>query len=494
MTDTVKALKAADDRTRSEYVFDKTRIGVLVNRNYDEKMSQVLKFTSHFVAEHVEKEYVMAIMKVDIFKFDTKSKPGFVAVTGKHKVHFVQLDTWNCTCSFACAMRLPCQHAISYRKWSKIGGSIIPLNRIDERWLHPVDQSVTPRPFVVNEFKPGQWKQKAFDAATKYKEALNATQAICSELADIESDDEYHELLQFVLDQWRNIRQRKRLKGVPNTESANEGVHEKNADTVASPEILKIHDCETNAVAAVANRKASVDENGEEDRSPPAFRINLNPKAAKSGRPRSNRKDRNAEDKKKRAIFNESEAHRRRMGEVSLVQLACNLQEEKPCMQEFLIRVQPIPIKFERAVNKKPKYVRLSVPILNETAFYLLPMKLLQKCVSALPVKNTPDTAISVFSQIRIENAVTGRKMKTFTETIKAKAQMLKSCAETLFIPVNSGNTHWCGIIVDVKGNQVMYYDPMNQKSYNSVLDRMSWDLAETLSDAYQVLAINSPI
>ncbi|KAI9995286.1 hypothetical protein PInf_012337 [Phytophthora infestans] len=185
MTDTVKALKAADDRTRSEYVFDKTRIGVLVNRNYDEEMSQVLKFTSHFVAEHVEKEYVNAISKVDIFKFDTKSKPGFVAATGKHN------------------------HAISYRKWCKVGGSIIPLNRIDERCLHPVDQSVIPRPFVVNELKPEQWRQKALDAATKYKEALSATQAICSELADIESDDEYHELLQFVLDQWRNIRQRR---------------------------------------------------------------------------------------------------------------------------------------------------------------------------------------------------------------------------------------------------------------------------------------------
>ncbi|EEY58573.1 uncharacterized protein PITG_10666 [Phytophthora infestans T30-4] len=161
----------------------------------------------------------------------------------------------------------------------------------------------------------------------------------------------------------------------------------------------------------------------------------------------------------------------------------------------------PIPIKFERAVNKKPKYVRLSVPILNETAFYLLPMKLLQKKCTTHTLqemtdqvaRSNPQDIIQIEGHeyhyamlfLGIENAVTGRKMKTFTETIKAKAQMLKSCAETLFIPVNFGNTHWCGIIVDVKGNQVMYYDPMNQKSYNSVLDRMSWDLAETLSDAY---------
>ncbi|ETK95180.1 hypothetical protein F441_01914 [Phytophthora nicotianae CJ01A1] len=72
MTDTV----ASDDRTRSEYAFDKIRIGVLVKRNYDEEISQVLRLTSHFVAEHVEKEYVNGVSKADLFKIDTESKSG----------------------------------------------------------------------------------------------------------------------------------------------------------------------------------------------------------------------------------------------------------------------------------------------------------------------------------------------------------------------------------------------------------------------------------
>ncbi|ETP35690.1 hypothetical protein F442_16219 [Phytophthora nicotianae P10297] len=68
----------------------------------------------------------------------------------------------------------------------------------------------------------------------------------------------------------------------------------------------------------------------------------------------------------------------------------------------------------------------------------------------------------------------------------------MMSDTETLFIPVIFGNRHWCAVIVDVKGNEVMYYDFMNQRSYKSVLDRLWWDLAETFErwlpgDRYQL-------
>lgn len=133
MTETIKALVGADARMSSEYLFRKNRVGLRVNRNYDEKLCQVLRFTTHFVAEHVQKEYLMAMSKAEVFVYDTVSKPGFVVVSGKHKEHYVDLSNWSCSCSFACAMRLPCQHAIAYRKWKKVSGSVIPLSRIHER-------------------------------------------------------------------------------------------------------------------------------------------------------------------------------------------------------------------------------------------------------------------------------------------------------------------------------------------------------------------------
>ncbi|KAI9988130.1 hypothetical protein PInf_024391 [Phytophthora infestans] len=33
----------------------------------------------------------------------------------------------------------------------------------------------------------------------------------------------------------------------------------------------------------------------------------------------------------------------------------------------------------------------------------------------------------------------------------------------------------------------------MNQRTYKTVLDRLSWDLAKTLSDDYEVVSINAP-
>ncbi|KAI9994618.1 hypothetical protein PInf_011367 [Phytophthora infestans] len=212
MTETIKALVGADARMSSEYLFRKNRVGLRVNRNYDEELCQVLRFTTHFVAEHVQKEYLMAMSKAEVFVYDTVSKSGFVVVSGKHKEHYVDF------------------------------------------MLSPTE---------------------------KYRQALSATQAICNELADIEDEDEYKEHLDFLLKQWANIRQRKRIK--------------------------------------ITNSNPFVETDGDDQdtKSPTELSIRLNPKAAKTGRPRLNTKEREAEDKKKRALFNESEEHRRKMGEVT---------------------------------------------------------------------------------------------------------------------------------------------------------------------------------
>ncbi|KAI9980173.1 hypothetical protein PInf_026537 [Phytophthora infestans] len=53
---------------------------------------------------------------------------------------------------------------------------------------------------------------------------------------------------------------------------------------------------------------------------------------------------------------------------------------------------------------------------------------------------------------------------------------------------------HCCAIIVDGKQNNVLYYDSMNLKTYKNVLDRLSWDLATTLSDDFKVVSVNAPI
>ncbi|KAI9989438.1 hypothetical protein PInf_019721 [Phytophthora infestans] len=507
MTDTVKALVGADARTSSEYVFDKTRIGLRVNRNYDEEMCQVLRFTTHFVATHVEKEYVMACSKVDKFNFDLKSNPGFVEVTGEAK-------------------------------------------------------------------------HKVLDANVKYKEAVSAFQAICSELADISDDDEYREHLDFVVQQWRNIRQRKRVKvkktKVPVTREETE------TDEVTSPVTTSRNRTGTKPEMEQLALETTPDDN-EEKNTDSGLRIRLNPKTAKS---------------------------------------------------DTLRRVLPLQTKYNNAGSKKPKYTRESAPVLNENALYLLPPKLLDKCVAVLPVSNTNETAIDVLTQsqttqkdeetstipgqimdsngqnpeiecvyiagigtfsreqieamaylanvkrscddelaftkwltqdaasaipaaqqstlqsmaeaiaraypqdtipidgndyhyamlyrlkppqwandalilafcarlyrtgtgvriVGVEAASASKKKKSMSEKMKTKVQELLTEADVLLIPVNFGNMHWCAMIVDGKQNNVLYYDSMNLKTYKDVLDRMSWDLATTLSDDFKVVSVNGPI
>jgi hypothetical protein len=47
--------------------------------------------------------------------------------------------------------------------------------------------------------------------AQRYTEAVRATHLIANELADIEEDSEFDKMLAFVLQQWRDVRQRLRI-------------------------------------------------------------------------------------------------------------------------------------------------------------------------------------------------------------------------------------------------------------------------------------------
>ncbi|EEY67102.1 SUMO protease, putative [Phytophthora infestans T30-4] len=149
--------------------------------------------------------------------------------------------------------------------------------------------------------------------------------------------------------------------------------------------------------------------------------------------------------------------------------------------KEWLHPVLPLQTKYNNAGSKKAKYTRESAPVLNENAFYLLPPKLLDKTGSGVRI-------------VGVEAASASKKKKSMSEKMKTKVQELLTEADVLLIPVNFGNMHWCAMIVDGKQNNVLYYDSMNLKTYKDVLDRMSCDLATTLSDDFKVVSVNGPI
>ncbi|OWZ02724.1 hypothetical protein PHMEG_00025668 [Phytophthora megakarya] len=274
MSACVKALVSHDKRVENEYKYRISRIGQFSNSSYDEEMSVVLRFTTHYVATQVEAEYCRALEKADVYHYDVdQNDTNVVTVSGKFTEHKLQ--------------------------------------------------------------------------------ALRTTQLIASEMADITDPEEFSEMVEFVLTQWRNVRQRKR------TSQEEENLTQ--ASGIKSP-----------------------------------LKIRLNPKARKVGAPKKKKTKKVASERKDRKWFEAAEAGRKKAGEVSLQGLMDSLDHDQPSLTETQRRLSGVVVKYSDADKKKPKFKKLKNPVLILDPFYVLPSKLLNACLAALPVANSQETAISV--------------------------------------------------------------------------------------------------
>ncbi|KAI9987797.1 hypothetical protein PInf_023841 [Phytophthora infestans] len=142
----------------------------------------------------------------------------------------------------------------------------------------------------------------------------------------------------------------------------------------------------------------------------------------------------------------------------------------------------------ENMVNQVAKSNPQSTIVIEATVYHYAMLYRLK------PPSSANDTLIHAFCTglcatnptarvLGIESAVMGRNAKGMNESLKKKAQELVGEADLLMIPVNVGNSH-C---------ELESFNT-NQKTYKTVLDRLSWDLAKTLSDDYEVVSINAPI
>ncbi|OWZ16381.1 hypothetical protein PHMEG_0009836 [Phytophthora megakarya] len=109
MAQCVKRLVAYDRRFENEYQYRRSRIGKFVNSNYNEEMANVLRFTTHYVAGHIEKHFSL-----------DPNDPHVIRVQSVVKQHTLRDDDWRCNCEFSMSLRLPCGHAIAFRKSSKV--------------------------------------------------------------------------------------------------------------------------------------------------------------------------------------------------------------------------------------------------------------------------------------------------------------------------------------------------------------------------------------
>jgi hypothetical protein len=225
----------------------------------------------------------------------------------------------------------------------------------------------------------------------RYSKALRATQLIASELADIDEEDEFRKMLDFVMQQWRNVRQKTSevtsplSQGAPGKRKVIQVVKDEDPDS--SDEFKD---------AAMHSEGQSSHDDLVEDVLSTAPKIRLNPKARKVGRPKKVKAKAVAGEKADRKWFEASEAGRKTAGDTRLAAVPDNLDREQPGLREIQRRLAGVLVKFAEADGKKPKFKRQKNPVLIQDAFYVLPPKLLDACMAVLPVSNTHASAIEV--------------------------------------------------------------------------------------------------
>lgn len=251
--------------------------------------------------------------------------------------------------------------------------------------------------------------QRVKTPAERYREAVRATHLIANEMADIEDQSEFDEMLTFVLDQWRNVRQRKIAAGQPELEDTRANGSNNDADVKREFGICSSEEEDSGEDELNVGRGSPI-------------KIRLNPKAKKVGRPAKQKKKTSAGERADRKWYACAEEGRKVAGEVSLARLLVALDRDQPGLMLAQRRLAGIIVKYSEADNKKPKYKIMKNPVLILDPFYILPPKLLHACVKLLPVAHTEAEAIvideeSQASLTHAKNSKTGAS----TETIIVK-------------------------------------------------------------------------
>ncbi|RLN91265.1 hypothetical protein BBJ28_00025456 [Nothophytophthora sp. Chile5] len=425
-----KALVSNDRQAAKEYSHRKLKIGHPINAFHDEELANLLMVTTHYVADQIAPQYSIGLAKADEYVYECGMEDSdVVVVRGQRNSCRLRTTDWACDCEFAETMQLPCRHAIAYRRHKQLPGAVIPLRRIDERWTNVAIDLNHVRQFdyqVVHPVDPVRLIQKLC-RSERYVEAIRATHLIANELADIDDEVEFAEMLQFVLNQWRNVRQRKRTSptddqvlqmsqtnslwsselGLIATESEQESHAMSAASSVLHAEEIAAVKIESMSKLRMTNDEDEehsdyggpddevddVEEDGDDrERSP--FKIQMNPKAKKTGRPPKKRTKTTTGEKTERVWFAANQQAREQAGEVTLGALVDSLDRDKPGLDESRRRPAGILVKHEDAANKKPRTKKLKNPVIIRDAFYVLPLKLLEKCVEKLHYRNTSSNPV----------------------------------------------------------------------------------------------------
>ncbi|ETL41100.1 hypothetical protein L916_07847 [Phytophthora nicotianae] len=203
-------------------------------------------------------------------------------------------------------------------------------------------------------------------------------------------------MLEFILSQWRNVRQRK----IANTQAddaddAREGIQSDSNPARGA----QFDDAAIKAEFEISSSGDDDTGSNEDEESigvESKVKIRLNPKTRKVGRPKKDKSKTVVSEKVDRQWFEAMEKGRKTAGEVTLEALLAALLTEEPTLSETQRRLSGVMVKHNGADLKKPQFKMPKNPVLIMDAFYILPPKLMDACMKVLPLANTQSSAISV--------------------------------------------------------------------------------------------------
>jgi len=92
----------------------------------------------------------------------------------------------------------------------------------------------------------------------------------------------------------------------------------------------------------------------------------------------------------------------------------------------------------------------------------------------------------------------TRRRTRSDNDTHASNARVLQYLAEdgmeTVMLPLNFHNAHWCCLIVKVKAKRIFYYDPLNQRPYMNAAKAIASSFKLNGLKDYDVISQNNPI
>ncbi|OWY98730.1 hypothetical protein PHMEG_00030436 [Phytophthora megakarya] len=117
-------------------------------------------------------------------------------------------------------------------------------------------------------------------------------------------------------------------------------------------------------------------------------------------------------------------------------------------------------------------------------------------------IEGLPDLPDFRFTFAGIQSAVPATKRTRNTEAVPVDkatrdrifSQVAESGVDTVMLPLNFSNAHWCCIVIKVNAKRIHHYDPLNQAPYKNACDAIATHLKLSGLQAFNVIPQNNPI